>query len=403
MLAMVGTLVGVSAVGASAASNKAPIVIGYITDETGGSASSFANSPYGAEARIDAQNAVGGVNGHKLKLVVQDAQTTPTGNLIAAQTLVENKGALVVMDVSTYTFAAAHYLNQAKEPVVGAATDGPEWGEKPNSNMFSVYGTPLTPYNGKFYTYNSDELKELGVTKLAQSVANAPSAISAANEVFTEAKTYGISDCLDSVVPVGYVNFTTFALQLKALKCNGLDVLGLLNSCIAVQNAIKQADLKIVDLCATGYDQTVLSQPAALAAMQGVYTSAAINVLGNDIDAPTKLYLSRLKKYTTWPGGIPTANMDYAYESADLVIQGLEHAGSNPTRQAFISYLRTVSSYTAGGLIHAPGLNFTHFGTVGSLPKTECSLLYEVKGKSYVPALGGKPVCGKLIAVPASG
>jgi len=395
-----GGLVGVSSTAASAAHNEAPIVIGMISDETGPAASSYIDAEDGAQARIDAQNAAGGVDGHKLQLVVQDDQSTPAGNLIAAQTMVQDKDAFAVIENSSFTFGGATYLNKQGIPVVGAEVDGPEWGQKPNTNMFSIDGTGLTPYNGKLYTYNDLEVafKQLGITRLAQVVINVPSAIDGANSLFSAAKPLGISKCLEQIIPVNDVSFTTFALQMKALKCNGIATLGILSNCIAVQTAVKQAGLKAPDFCATGYDQSVLSQPSALAAMQGTYASATINVLGNDINAPTKLFLSRLKKYTSWPGGIPNLNIDYSYESADLIIKGLELTGSHPTRQAFISDLRKVSSYTAGGLLASPGDNFTHFGSVAALPKTHCGQLLEVKGSSYIPAFHGKPVCGQLVA-----
>lgn len=395
-LCLTSVVTGLTGSATSAASKKAPIVIGFITDETGGASSSYINAQDGAMARIDAQNAAGGVDGHKLQLAIEDDQSTASGNLTAAQDLIENKGAFGVIDDSSFTYGAATYLNKNKVPVTGAAIDGPEWGQQPNSNMFSVSGTTTTPINGKIYGYNESEefLKQEGGTRLAQLVYNISSAITAANGIFAAAKPLGIGKCLESIIPFGDVSFTTFALQMKSLKCNGLEVLGLLTSCIAVANAIKQAGLKVVDYCLTGYDQNVLNQPSALASMQGTYAMATINVLGTNVNAPTKLFLSRLKKYTSWPGGIPSLNVDYGYEAADLMIEGLQLAGSNPTRQAFISKLRTVSSYTGGGLIAAPGENFTHFGTLAGLPKTQCESFYEVKGHTYVPT---KPICGKLV------
>ena len=111
---------------------------------------------------------------------------------------------------------------------------------------------------------------------------------------------------------------------------------------------------------------------------------------------PVKLFLSRLRKYTTWPGGIPNPELDYAYESADLMIYGLQHAGSNPSRTAFIKYLRGVSNYTVEGLLTTP-IIFSHFGTLGMFPKKACGPLLEVKGKSYVPFDNGKLICGSLV------
>ncbi len=389
---------------AGASTSKSPIVLGLILAETGGDSSSYVNVPDGAQARIDAQNAAGGIDGHPLKLVVEDDQSTTTGTLAASQTLIQDKGAFGILDDSSATFASAAYMQKAGVPVTGSGEDGPEWDQAPNSNMFRVSPALLTPFGGKFYSYNDGEaaLKDLGVTKLAQVVANVPSAIDSANGIFAAAKPLGISKCLDDIVPLGDVNFTTFALQMKQDGCNGVEVLSILSTCIGVQSALKQAGLKAADFCATGYDQSVLSQPSALATMQGTYATAAVNVLGNDVSAPAKLLLSRLKKYTSWPGGIPSAELDYAYEAADLMIQGLKAAGPNPTRKAVISDLRKVSSYTAGGLIPAPGLDYTHFGTLAGVAKTQCEVIYQVKGKSYVPALHGKAACGKLVVSSSS-
>jgi branched-chain amino acid transport system substrate-binding protein len=393
---LTGVLVGVS--GAAASASKPPIVIGLITDETGVGAATYGGSEVGAEARIDAQNAAGGVDGRKIKLVIEDDQSTPSGNLAAAQTLVEDKGVFAVIDNASIAFGGASYLSAKKIPVTGAAEDGPEWAAPANSNMFSVTGTLTAPINGKTYSYNDAEaaLKAVGITKLATVTANVPSAINAANDVFSAGKPLGVSECLNDIVPIGDVNFTTFALEMKSKGCNGVEVLSLLSSCTALATAIKQAGLKVKEECATGYDESVLTQPTALAAMQDTYTTATINVLGNDIAPPVKTFLSNLKKYTTWPGGLPSLNIDYNYEAADLMIKGLQLAGSNPTRSAVISDLRKVNGYTAAGLIPPPGDDFTHFGTLAGVPKTNCEQLLEIKGKSYVPA--GKLACGTLVS-----
>ncbi len=401
---MAGVLVGISGGAASAA--KAPIVIGMVTDETGAEAATFVNDVDGAQARIDAQNAVGGVDGHKLVLDVEDDQSTVAGNLTASQTLVEDKGAFGLIQISSTTYGAASYLHQKGIPVVGFADDGTEWGQQPNSNMFSVSGILTSPINGRIYSYNGGVqiFKDLGVTKLATVVANVPSAIQAGNSLFAAAKTLGISKCLDDVVPLGAVNFTTFALQMKQLGCNGLEVLHGEATCLGVQTAIVQAGLanKVKDDCVTSYDQALLSQPSALKTMQGTYTQATVNVLGNDIAPPVKVFLKNLHTYTTWPGGLPSLELLFGYESADLFIKGLQLAGG-PDRQKFISKLRGLDNWTAEGLITAPGDDFQHFGTLAGVPKKQCAPLLELKGKSFVPALGGKPVCGTLVSAPAAG
>ncbi|HLG67314.1 MAG TPA: ABC transporter substrate-binding protein, partial [Acidimicrobiales bacterium] len=84
-----------TAIGAAAGATpkNSPIVIGYITSITGNASSTFADGPGGAQARVDLQNAHGGVNGHPLKLVVEDDQSSVSTDLTAAQDLVANKHA----------------------------------------------------------------------------------------------------------------------------------------------------------------------------------------------------------------------------------------------------------------------------------------------------------------------
>jgi branched-chain amino acid transport system substrate-binding protein len=393
VLSLAGVLTALSASPASA-STKSPIVIGYITDETGAASSTYVNAIQGAQARIDAQNAIGGVNGHKLELVAEDDQSTPTGNSTAAHLLV-SKGAFGIIQINSGAFGSARYLNQQGVPVVGVSVDGPEWGQQPNTNMFSIgelYST--TPFNGYYYTYSSSgaELKALHVTKLAQVVFNISSAINAANTIFAQAKSYGVSKCLDALLPSSG-NLNPTVLQIKKLGCNGVEVLSVLSTCTTLAEDLKQANVKAKLICATAYDQSLLNQPSALAAMQNTYTTASFNVLAQNPPAPVKLLLDRLKKYTSFSGGIPSNNVEYSYMAADAMINGLKLAGANPTRKAFITNLRQVSNYTVEGLLSTP-IIFSHFGTLGMIPKKSCGPLLEIKGKNFVPALN---VCGTLV------
>lgn len=58
--------VSFASVATTAGASPAPLTIAYITDVTGQAAAENGTSPAAFEARIDLQNAEGGVNGHKL-------------------------------------------------------------------------------------------------------------------------------------------------------------------------------------------------------------------------------------------------------------------------------------------------------------------------------------------------
>src|SRR6185437_14957832 len=71
----VATLVGTESVAGAAGS---PLTIVMITSLTGEGGSEFSQAPAGFNARLALANAQGGVNGHKLKGIVLDDQTSPT-------------------------------------------------------------------------------------------------------------------------------------------------------------------------------------------------------------------------------------------------------------------------------------------------------------------------------------
>jgi branched-chain amino acid transport system substrate-binding protein len=359
-------------------------------------------SQFGAQARIDAQNAAGGVNGHQLQLVIADDTSTPAGNQLAAQELVQGKQVFGVIEDSSLTFGGARYLSQQKVPVTGAAVDGPEWAQQPNSNMFSVTAPVDGPINSVNYTYDNigKFLKTVGVTKLAGLGINVPSAIQATNAALYAASLYGIKTCYkDTSVPFGDVNFTPVALAIKAAGCDGVIGLFGLQGNIALSTAIKDAGIPAKQLYATSYDQNLLDSPSALSASQGDYTEIS-SVNFSRPNAATNTMMADLQKYTSYKGGIPNLNIAFGYESADLMIKGLQLAGQSPTRQAFISSLRQVGQYDVNGLLASP-VTFQHFATASMLPATECGYFVQIEGKTFAPVpSSGQPVCGQLTKVP---
>ena len=116
LLAAVAILpaVMVGATATTAAASPAPITIAYITDLTGEGASENATSPAGFEARIDLQNAEGGVNGHKLVPLVIDDQTSPSEIATAVQEA--DSKAFGIVSQSPLFFLAAKYPKQAGVP-----------------------------------------------------------------------------------------------------------------------------------------------------------------------------------------------------------------------------------------------------------------------------------------------
>ena len=252
-------------------SSKAPITIAYVTDLTGEGASENANSPSGFDARIALQNAEGGVNGHKLVPLVIDDQTSPTEIATALQSAI-SKNVFGIVSQSPLFFLAAKYPEQAGIPVTGSYDDGPEWGEKPYTNMFaSDNGSvdPKYPVNTQIGNF----LKAHGGTVLgAYGYSISPSSSRAAiatGQSFQHAG--GKVGVLDTTVPFGGVAFTSDALVAKQNGVNAMVPAMDNNSNYALAEALEQAGVKLkATLFATGYEPSVINSPA-WSALQGDY------------------------------------------------------------------------------------------------------------------------------------
>ena len=376
------------------------IKVGYISSQTGVASSTSVGSFAGAIARFDLQNAQGGVNGRKIELVPQDDQSSLTQFLTDAQDLVQNKKVFGVLPVSSFTFSGASYLNKQGIPVAGSAFDGPEWGLQPYSNMFSFLPPFSTTFAGKNYDYNfyGKFLRDIGVTKLAGvAYSISPSSLEAVHAILASAASAGVANCYtDYSVPFGAVDFTATALAIKNAGCSGT-VAALVDSS---NNALAQAETNAGSISKhwfeQGYDQQTLDSPAARRTDQGAYVSSSV-LFSPSIPAVATM-LGALQKYGHFKAGaIPNFGTWTSYAAADLFIRGLEAAGRNPTRQSFITSLRTVTGYDVGGLLPYR-ISFTGFGTPAMFPTTACGYFVQLKGGTWVPFQGNGQVCGTRIS-----
>lgn len=369
------------------------ITIGLITSITGNASSTFSDSAKGAQARFDALNAAGGLNGRQIKLIVADDQSSPAGDLTAAQDLV-GKGVFAIVDYTPYAFGGYKYLQQQGIPVTGGAFDGPEWGMQPNTNMFS-YGGGVDPH----YPANTQQglfMKSLGVTKAAAlAYGVSPSSIASIKDFKESLASQGIATpYVNLSVPFGAVDFTTYALAMKSANVDAAACSCVQSSNIAMAVAAKQAGINLkAALMFSGADASLFDNSTATAAAQGTYWPTTIVPI--DLNNPaTNTFLADLKKSDpAYKGGYPSYGLTGAYLSSDLMIKGLTVAGQNPTRKSFIDNLTKVSSWNAEGLLPST-VGFDHFGTEEN---TLCGYYTKVQGSQFVTINNGKPFCGTLI------
>ena len=397
---IVGSAVGAfGLVAPAAASSPAPITLALVSSLTGPSAPETASDPAGFIARIDLQNAEGGVNGHKLIPLVIDDQTNPSDVTTAVQSALA-KGAFGIVSASPLFFLAAKVPQQQGVPVTGSYTDGPEWGQQPYTNMFaSDLGSidPSYPVN----TLEGKILKQFGGTVLGSyGYSISPtSSREASQEVKSFEDAGGKLGVLDTSLPFGTMNFTSAALVAKQHHVDALFPTMIDASDFALAQALKQAGVKVkAAVFATGYGPSVVNS-AAWSSLQGdeflsIYRPFSLP------DAGTEEMAAALQKYEHFTKAqFPTLFQYEAWAGADLMIKGLQMAGANPTRTAVIKDLRSIKNYTANGLLPKPIDYATIFGHD---PPQQCVWVLKAEKNGFVP-YSSQPVCGTDIKGTASG
>jgi branched-chain amino acid transport system substrate-binding protein len=388
---VLGVLLTLGTAGTAAAS--APITIALITSRTGVAAAEYSTAQVGFLARVALQNAEGGINGRKIVPLVIDDQTSPTQDATAVQDAISKK-VLGIVAVSPIFFSGAKFAQEAGVPVTGSFSDGPEWGEQPYTNMFaSDNGSvdPKYPANSGTATF----MKQHGGTVLgAYGYGISPSSTRAAEgtaEAFTHVG--GKVGVLDTSIPFGSVAFTTEGLAAKQKDVNAVTADLDNNSNFALATSLQQAGVKPkVVVFPTGYEPSVIHS-TVWKTLQGDFFVTEFRPFSVP-DAGTEQMAAALEKYEHFSKSqFPTFGQYESWLGATLMIEGIQKAGKNPTHANVITSLRSIKSYTGGGILPYSIDYATIFGH--DLPK-DCAWYMEAKPNGFV-ATSTQPLCGKDI------
>lgn len=367
------------------------ITLGLITSETGLAQAAYDGVVAAAKARIALQNAEGGVDGRQLKLDVVDDQSTSAGNASASSNLA-SADVFGVIDVSSFVYGGYKTLQEAGIPVTGGDLDAAEWGTQPDTNMFA-WDDPVDPSYPE-YTYLGNLMKDLGATTVGGiSFNDEPSGASLLSGMVASSQALGLKKgYVNESLTLGQLNGAAVALSLKQSGTNGLFFPIDSAESFEALGAAKQAGVNIkVNLLANGYGQSLLADKSAVSLGQGTYfmTDGAPVELQT---SATKTFQSALAKYADYTG-IPDSGYYWGWLGTDLMIKGLQMAGTNPTRTSFINGLHTVKAYTAGGLLAQPA-NLT-LADFGKAPAQQCTYVVQLEGTTFKPyPSDGSPVCG---------
>ncbi|HXY92326.1 MAG TPA: ABC transporter substrate-binding protein [Acidimicrobiia bacterium] len=377
---------GLSSAGAAASSEEGvtnnSVKIGYIFSQTGVAGSTFQNADKGCKARIDRQNAAGGVNGRKIDVIYSDDQSA--NNLTVAQDLVQNKHVFAIMNNSSFAFSTYRWLQDHNIPQIGGGYDGTYYGDPGNQNIISALGN-VFPQNGVTGDGIPKIMKAMGAHKVAAlAYGVSPSSTAAAQSLIKYAvPATGLKKgYLNTTVDFGSTDVGPYVLGIKNDGADAVYLPLVANSNIAVAQQLAQNGVKMKSIVmATGYGQPLLDQPASKSFTPNIVMATGWAPVELKTKA-TEQFQADLKKYTGYTG-VPDFGIYTGYIDCDLVVLGLQHAGNPPTRQGFIDGLHTLGHFNPGGGLGCQDVDIS-LKDYGKAAPTGCSWYVQVKNGKFV-------------------
>ncbi|WP_307873811.1 MULTISPECIES: ABC transporter substrate-binding protein [unclassified Frankia] len=319
------------------------IKIGLIYPDTGpaGVADTFQGARSAIDARVQLQNAEGGVNGRSIDLVWGDDSSNPETFSVVAHNLIDDRKVFGLIAQSIVVGDSAPWLHQQGVPVTGVSTSA-VWSNY--SNLFD-FGNIFIP--GGITTYG-DFVKAQGGTKaliLVDSTVEASQDLAA--QFGASLRSRGIQVLGEITYSDGFSNAARVADQLKGSGADTLIGASQTSAFIDIYSQAKALGAKInVALNESGYSPSLLgTQGRQMAGMSVIVGYAAL-------DSPAMTTYKKAMSIYAPEVADPTDKGSLAsYVAADEMIEGLRLAGTCPTRQSFIQNLRKVTSFTGSGII----------------------------------------------------
>jgi branched-chain amino acid transport system substrate-binding protein len=358
------------------------VTVGLVNPSSGSFGAQFGPYVDGVKAAVYMANKAGGVNGRKIKLVIKDDAGDPTRSKAAFQELADSD----VFGIIAGTFwidASAPDLAAKGIPVTG-------WGFTPSYKKYpNMFGEG--PAVATDESVGADTIAQFararGATKMANLAFSDPFGPPAARvqaKMFEKLGGKEVLSVLD--LPLENADFTAIIQKIKDTGADYIQAGFNQQNIVQFGKALAQAGIHPkVALLGQGYQEDILK--ALGSAAEGVSFSLEFAPFELKLPAHAQFLQGLAKVAPGEPRGIQSM---VGWLGAQAFLKGLEVAGKNPTRESFITNLRQVHNYDAGGLV-AP----FDYSTIQNSTE-QCFYFVTVHNGKFVPD-GKTAKCGKIV------
>ena len=352
MKRVVGTLIiiGLLAVGCV---KRAPapgvtdteVLIGNVQDLSGPLKELGAIIPSGSNMYFQYINDQGGVHGRSIKMLIEDHQYNPQKAVAATKKLVEKDQVFCLFQIlgTSPCEAIRPILSETGTPLIAPATNSGTMSDLSREAGDLIFHTD-TGYDrqGEIlvdYILNQNSDAKIGIVyqddDYGENVLEGIARAEAEHEITVQKESY----------QRGAIDFKGQTMNLLKGGCTDVIIAGIVREPVTVMKTAEAMNYK-PNFFGTG--PTVDARVGKLAGSAGEGFTATYWANMWNSDAPgAKLYRELCEKYDIPEPYIGLYHY-YGFATAQLLVEGLERAGRNPTRKSLVRGLETFKNWDVG-------------------------------------------------------
>ena len=337
-LAAIATTAAAAPAQTSQGVNKGELVLGSIQDLSGPLAGFGKQIRLGMLLRVDEINEQGGINGRKLKLLIEDSGYDPKKAVLAAQKLVnQDKIFAMVAHLGTAQNNAAMPVQFEKNVInFFPITAAREMYEPFNRLKYAFAAT----YFDQMRTSLPILIREKGSKKVCTIYQDDEFGLEVLRGAEAGLKTMNMEFAEKTSYKRGATDFSSQVARMKAAGCD-LVVLGtIIRETIGTIGESRKTGFSPV-FFGTSASYTDLIHKLGGKAMDGLY--ATMTVKNPYLDDASKDVSFWANKYKTKFGEDPTVFSVYGYTAIDSFAKAAQKAGANLSTDSFIKAMDTLS------------------------------------------------------------
>lgn len=375
------TVLSVSHAGDADGVTPTAIRVGGMGSLSGFVASSFAPVVAGARAYFAALDAAGGVNGRRIVYgPVIDDGTSPSGDLVAAQRLVQAK-VFAVVGVGTPFFTGSTVLRAHGVPTFGLQENTvAQWSGPTLFGAGGSYVDPTLPQPQVPFAVQQVHAHRAAV--LAYNVAQSSDGCISVIKALAQHRVP--TPVIDESIPFGVASLDADVTRIASAGVDFVVTCMDASGNIKLSQTLKQHGLgsAVTQYWLDGYNaQNLRSSPAALDGVLFMLQQTPFEMadLAPRVYPGIDRFVAAMRRYAP---GTPLSGPALAgWASADLFTQGLRAAGADVTRTRVVAAINRLTRYNAAGAYPPVDWTTAH----DHLDRVDCSTFVRARGGRFVP------------------